>query len=102
MNVARTILFSSLLSAAYYIIQQALTPSLPLQVSPRKKFKCPLCTSEESLWSDPQHYLERNECINVFHSFFRSLPLQTVKFRLDPVLFKIDSPLNRYPDMGEL
>lgn len=73
-----------------------------LQASPRKKFKCPTCTSEESLWSDPQHYLERNECINVFQSFFHGIPLQTVKFRLDPVLYKLDSPVNRYADMGEL
>jgi glucuronyl/N-acetylglucosaminyl transferase EXT2 len=74
----------------------------PLKTSPRKKFKCPTCTSEGSLWSDPEHYLERDECINLFQSFFFDLPLQTVKFRLDPVLYKLDSPLNRYPNMGEL
>ena len=73
-----------------------------VQASPRKKFKCPTCTSEESLWSDPQHYLERNECINVFQGFFLNIPLQTVKFRLDPVLYKVDSSINRYPNMGDL
>ena len=52
--------------------------------------------------NDPQHYLERDECINVFQSFFHGIPLQTVKFRLDPVLYKLDSTLNMYPNMGEL
>ena len=61
-----------------------------------------MCTSEESLWSDPQHYLERDECINVFQSFFNGIPLKTVKFRLDPVLYKLDSPQGLYSNMGEM
>ena len=75
-----------------------------VQVSPRKKFKCPSCVSEESLWSDPQHYLERNECINIFEQFFGGLPLRTVKFRLDPVLYKdpIEERFISYPNMGDL
>lgn len=76
----------------------------PLKVSPRKKFKCPTCSSEESLWSDPQHYQERDECINIFEKFFKGMPLQTVKFRLDPVLYKdsIEERFQSYPNMGEL
>ena len=76
------------------------------QVSPRKKFKCPTCTSEKSLWNDPEHYLERDECINIFvnEQFFQGMPLQTVKFRLDPVLYKdsVDENFKAYPDFGEL
>lgn len=77
----------------------------PLKVSPRKKFKCASCVSEESLWNDPSHYQERNECINIFARLFRGgMPLKTVKFRLDPVLYgdSIDSRFKSYSNMGEL
>ena len=74
-------------------------------MSPRKKFKCASCVSEESLWNDPSHYQERNECINIFARLFRGgMPLKTVKFRLDPVLYgdSIDSRFKSYSNMGEL
>jgi len=73
-------------------------------VSPRKKFKCSSCTPEESLWSDPQHYQERDKCINIFEQFFGGMPLKSVKYRLDPVLYKdpIEDQFKSYPNMGDL
>jgi len=75
-----------------------------MQISPRKKFTCPTCTQEESLWNDPEHYQERDECVNIFEHFFKGMPLKTVKFRLDPVLYKEPVPdrIKEYPDIGEL
>lgn len=75
-----------------------------VQVTPRKKFVCPSCSSEPSLWSDDQHYIERDECVNIFEQFFGGMPLKAVKFRLDPLLYKTGVPekMQDYPDMGEL
>lgn len=74
------------------------------QVTPRKKFKCATCKSEESLWNDPQHYRERHQCVNIFTKFFNSMPLKAVKFRLDPVLFldPVADDIKAYPNIGEL
>ena len=59
---------------------------------------------EDSLWNDPEHYKERDECINIFTMFFGGMPLKAVKFRLDPILYKTDvgRDIQAYPDMGEL
>ena len=85
-----------------YITSHGHTPSL--QVTPRKKFKCATCKSEESLWNDPEHYLERDQCINIFTKLFKGMPLKAVKFRLDPVLFldPVDNDIKAYPNIGDL
>ena len=69
----------------------------------RKKFACPKCL-EDALVSDPEHYKERDDCINIFEHFFGAMPLKSVKFRLDPILYKMDveREVMWYPDVGEL
>lgn len=75
-----------------------------MQISARKKFTCLNCATKESLWNDPEHYLERDECVNIFERFFEGMPLQTVKFRLDPVLYKEpeSKTAKMFPGVGEL
>ncbi len=41
-----------------------------------------------SPWSDPDHFAQRQKCINQFASAFGYMPLMKSSFRLDPVLFK--------------
>ncbi|XP_071791199.1 exostosin-2-like [Asterias amurensis] len=74
----------------------------PLKVTPRKKFKCPECSNIIS--ADLTHMVERSECVTVFAEEYGMMPLKTVQFRADPVLFKDDIPkkLKRFPDMGSL
>jgi glucuronyl/N-acetylglucosaminyl transferase EXT2 len=75
-----------------------------LQVTPRKKFKCPECTNTEMLSADLNHMMERSQCIDMFSSIYGSMPLQTVEFRADPVLYKDSFPekLKRFNDIGSL
>ncbi|CAH1986437.1 unnamed protein product [Acanthoscelides obtectus] len=81
-----------------------LTNKPPIKVTPRKKFKCPECTSNEMLSADLGHMVERTQCINRFASIFGRMPLKTVEFRADPVLFKDPFPekLKRFNDIGSL
>lgn len=76
----------------------------PIKVAPRKKFKCPECTNTEMLSADLNHMLERSACIDRFAGIYGTMPLKTVEFRVDPVLFKDNFPekLKRYNDIGSL
>ncbi|XP_055534756.1 exostosin-2 [Wyeomyia smithii] len=76
----------------------------PIKVAPRKKFKCPECTNNEMLSADLNHMMERSACINRFADIYGTMPLQTVEFRADPVLFKDNFPekLKRFNDIGSL
>lgn len=80
------------------------TSKAPIKVTPRKKFKCPECTNTEMLSSDLNHMMERSQCIDRFSSIYGSIPLQTVEFRADPVLYKDNFPekLKRFNDIGSL
>ena len=60
-------------------------------MTPRKRFKCDGCTSE-SLWADPRHFVKRSECLNEFRRVYGVMPLKTVEFRADPVLFREKLP----------
>ncbi|XP_017788520.1 PREDICTED: exostosin-2, partial [Habropoda laboriosa] len=68
--------------------------------TPKKKFRCPECTNTEMLSADLTHMVERTQCINRFSSIYGSMPLQSVEFRADPVLFKDIFPekLKRFND----
>jgi glucuronyl/N-acetylglucosaminyl transferase EXT2 len=48
--------------------------------------------------------MERSQCIDRFSSIYGSMPLQTVEFRADPVLYKDSFPekLKRFNDIGSL
>ncbi|XP_076544829.1 exostosin glycosyltransferase sotv isoform X1 [Osmia lignaria lignaria] len=81
-----------------------ITRKAPIKVTPKKKFRCPECTNTEMLSADLAHMVERTQCINKFSSIYGSMPLQSVEFRADPVLFKDIFPekLKRFNDIGSL
>lgn len=81
-----------------------LTNKPPIKVTPRKKFKCPECTTNEMLSADLGHMVERSQCVDRFAKAFGRMPLKTVEFRADPVLFKDPFPekLKRFNDIGSL
>ncbi|ETN63850.1 exostosin-2 [Anopheles darlingi] len=81
-----------------------ITSKPPIKVAPRKKFKCPECTNNEMLSADLNHMTERSACINRFAAIYGTMPLRTVEFRADPVLFKDNFPekLKRFNDIGSL
>ncbi|CAK9807463.1 Ext2 [Anthophora plagiata] len=81
-----------------------ITGKAPIKVTPKKKFRCPECTNTEMLSADLTHMVERTQCINRFSSIYGSMPLQSVEFRADPVLFKDIFPekLKRFNDIGSL
>ncbi|XP_043256356.1 exostosin-2 [Colletes gigas] len=81
-----------------------ITRKAPIKVTPKKKFRCPECTNTEMLSADLTHMMERTQCINRFSSIYGSMPLQSIEFRADPVLFKDIFPekLKRFNDIGSL
>ncbi|XP_057321592.1 exostosin-2 [Microplitis mediator] len=64
------------------------TGKSPIKVTPKKKFRCPECTNTEMLSADLAHMAERTHCINRFTRIYGTMPLKSVEFRADPVLFK--------------
>ncbi|KAK8379154.1 hypothetical protein O3P69_019178 [Scylla paramamosain] len=80
-----------------------LTGKAPIKVTPRKKFKCGECTSGD-LSANEAHMVERSQCVRHFTRVFGTMPLKTVEFRADPVLFMDNFPkkLKLYDDMGSL
>lgn len=48
----------------------------------------PQQTSRASRWADPDHFAQRQTCMNKFASWFGSMPLVHSQMRLDPILFK--------------
>ncbi|XP_014661845.1 PREDICTED: exostosin-2-like [Priapulus caudatus] len=80
-----------------------LTGKPTMKVAPRQKFKCPECTNVE-ISADLAHMVERTECINLFSQIYGRMPLKTVEFRADPVLYKENVPdnLKKYKDIGSL
>lgn len=41
-----------------------------------------------SPWNDPDHFIQRQTCMNTFVAVFGYMPLLRSNMRLDPVLFK--------------
>lgn len=81
-----------------------ITNKPPIKVAPRKKFKCPECKNTEMLSADLNHMMERTACINRFASIYGTMPLKSVEYRADPVLYKDSFPekLKRFNDIGSL
>lgn len=50
------------------------------------------------------HMAIRTSCINKFAEIYGKMPLKTVEYRVDPVLYKDAFPkkLKRYNNVGEL
>lgn len=66
-------------------------PPFPPSCEPRPTLISALLssqTSRASRWADPDHFAQRQSCMNTFASWFGYMPLIHSQMRLDPVLFK--------------
>ncbi|XP_030074182.1 exostosin-1 [Microcaecilia unicolor] len=68
----------------------AVTKLPPIKVTQKKQYKETMMgqTSRASRWADPDHFAQRQTCMNTFASWFGYMPLIHSQMRLDPVLFK--------------
>lgn len=68
----------------------AVTKLPPIKVTQKKQYKETMMgqTSRASRWADPDHFAQRQSCMNTFASWFGYMPLIHSQMRLDPVLFK--------------
>lgn len=62
--------------------------TFPLRSQSSSLFLSFLQTSRASRWADPDHFAQRQSCMNTFASWFGYMPLIHSQMRLDPVLFK--------------
>lgn len=63
----------------------------PIKVTQRKQYKESMLPGSKSFptpWNDPDHFVQRQTCINTFATIFGTMPLVRSNMRLDPVLFK--------------
>ncbi|MBN3302918.1 EXT1A protein, partial [Amia calva] len=68
----------------------AVTKLPPIKVTQKKQYKETMMQqgSKTSRWADPDHFAQRQTCMNSFSSWFGFMPLLHSQMRLDPVLFK--------------
>lgn len=60
----------------------------PIKVTQRKQYKEQPTAGGWSPWNDPDHFIQRQTCLNTFAVVFGYMPLLRSNLRLDPVLFK--------------
>lgn len=60
----------------------------PIKVTQRKQYKEQPVSGIRSPWNDPDHFVQRQTCLNTFAAVFGYMPLLRSNLRLDPVLFK--------------
>ena len=60
----------------------------PIKVTQRKQYKEQPSVGGWSPWNDPDHFIQRQTCLNTFAAVFGYMPLLRSNLRLDPVLFK--------------
>lgn len=60
----------------------------PIKVTQRKQYKEAAGGGARSPWNDPDHFIQRQTCLNTFAAVFGYMPLLRSNLRLDPVLFK--------------
>ncbi|XP_067008988.1 exostosin-1 [Anabrus simplex] len=60
----------------------------PIKVTQRKQYKEQPPGGARSPWNDPDHFIQRQTCLNTFAAVFGYMPLLRSNMRLDPVLFK--------------
>lgn len=79
------------------------TGKAPIKVTPRKKFKCPNCAAVNLSYAT-EHMVERSDCINFFAKIYGRMPLKTVEFRADPLLFldNVPPPMKKFSGVGSL
>ncbi|XP_023687908.2 exostosin-1c [Paramormyrops kingsleyae] len=68
----------------------AVTHLPPIKVAQRKQHReaAGLQGTKNGPWSNPEHFPQRQECVNAFANWFGYMPLEHSQFRLDPVLFR--------------
>uniref|UniRef100_W5KYT6 Exostosin glycosyltransferase 1 n=1 Tax=Astyanax mexicanus TaxID=7994 RepID=W5KYT6_ASTMX len=68
----------------------AVTKLPPIKVTQKKQYKETMMQqgSKSSRWADPDHFAQRQSCMNSFTGWFGFMPLLHSQLRLDPVLFK--------------
>ncbi|XP_030050982.1 exostosin-1-like [Microcaecilia unicolor] len=68
----------------------ATTKLPPIKVTQKKQYKETMMQqgSKTSRWADPEHFAQRQACMNSFTNWFGFMPLIHSQTRLDPVLFK--------------
>ncbi|XP_065212727.1 exostosin-1-like [Planococcus citri] len=66
------------------------TRQSPIKVTQRKHYKEQSATRtfSRSPWNDPDHFTQRQVCLNTFVALFGYMPLVRSNLRLDPILFK--------------
>ncbi|XP_063616652.1 exostosin-1 isoform X1 [Cydia splendana] len=57
----------------------------PLKLAQRRRYKH---YRYRSSWSDPEHFVQRQSCLNTFAAAWGYMPLVRSVLRLDPILFK--------------
>ncbi|XP_037119124.1 exostosin-1b [Syngnathus acus] len=84
----------------------AITKLPPIKVTQKKQYKETMMgqSSRASRWADPDHFAQRQTCMNKFASWFGTMPLVRSQMRLDPVLFKDQVSILRkkYKDIERL
>ncbi|XP_030637856.1 exostosin-1 [Chanos chanos] len=84
----------------------AVTKLPPIKVTQKKQYKETMMQqgSKTSRWADPDHFAQRQTCMNTFSSWFGYMPLRHSQMRLDPVLFKDQVSILRkkYRDIEKL
>uniref|UniRef100_A0A3Q2D6X4 Exostosin-1c-like n=1 Tax=Cyprinodon variegatus TaxID=28743 RepID=A0A3Q2D6X4_CYPVA len=75
----------------------------PVKVAQRKQYKevLPPQGVNSAPWAHPEHFAQRQDCVNAFASWFGYMPLVHSQLRLDPVLFKDQVSVfrKRYKDL---
>uniref|UniRef100_A0A8C1UEQ1 Glycosyl transferase 64 domain-containing protein n=1 Tax=Cyprinus carpio TaxID=7962 RepID=A0A8C1UEQ1_CYPCA len=68
----------------------AVTKLPPIKVTQKKQYKETMMQQglKASRWADPDHFAQRQSCMNSFTRWFGFMPLLHSQLRLDPVLFK--------------
>ncbi|XP_032528733.1 exostosin-1 isoform X1 [Danaus plexippus] len=59
----------------------------PIKLAQRRRYKSPHHRYRSS-WSDPEHFVQRQSCLNTFAAAWGYMPLVRSVLRLDPILFK--------------
>uniref|UniRef100_A0A3Q3WQ20 Exostosin glycosyltransferase 1 n=1 Tax=Mola mola TaxID=94237 RepID=A0A3Q3WQ20_MOLML len=82
------------------------TKQPPIKVTQKKQYKETLMMqgSKASRWADPDHFAQRQTCMNVFTHWLGYMPLVHSQMRLDPVLFRDQVSILRkkYRDIEKL
>uniref|UniRef100_A0A672FTM2 Exostosin-1-like n=1 Tax=Salarias fasciatus TaxID=181472 RepID=A0A672FTM2_SALFA len=84
----------------------AVTKQPPIKVTQKKQYKETMMVqgSKASRWADPDHFAQRQSCMNAFARWLGFMPLLHSQMRLDPVLFRdqVSMLRKKYRDIERL